>query len=277
MVIFTHEGVFVENDGTFDIDKIFDCGQCFRFDKYENEWRGVALGKLLRVRAEPAGALLCGVGREEYEKYWRSYFDMDTDYSAINTYLARDEQVADALDYARGIRILRQDKWETLCSFIISQNNNIPRIKKIVASLCENFGDPLAENAYAFPSARTVLAAGEEGLAVIRSGFRAKYIVDAARRVECGDIDLDSIEKMDYAAAKANLMRIKGVGSKVADCALLFGCGFFDAFPRDVWIKRVIDKYYGDTFDESVFAPYGGIAQQYLFYRERYIAKPVNA
>ena len=277
MVFFTPDGAFIENDGTFDIDKIFDCGQCFRFDKYENEWRGVALGRSLCVRAQPGGALLCGVGREEYEKVWRGYFDMDTDYNAINAYLARDAQVADSLTFARGIRILRQDRWETLCSFIISQNNNIPRIKKIVASLCANFGERISEDVYAFPSAQTVLAAGEEGLAVIRSGFRAKYIIDAARQVESGDIDLGSIEKMDHGTAKAYLMRIKGVGSKVADCVLLFGYGFFDAFPRDVWIKRVIDKYYGDTFDESVFAPYGGIAQQYLFYRERYMSKPVNA
>ncbi len=277
MVFFTPEGAFIENRGDFDFDKIFDCGQCFRFEKEGDVWSGVACGRILRVRVTPEGGTLLGVGREEYEKIWRGYLDADTDYSAVNAVLARDAQVADALNYARGIRILRQEKWETLCSFIISQNNNIPRIKKIVASLCANFGEPLGQGAFAFPSAQTVGEAGEEGLAVIRSGFRARYIADAALRVASGDIDLEKIEKMEYSEAKEYLMRIKGVGNKVADCVLLFGYGFFDAFPKDVWIKRVIEKYYGDTFDESVFAPYGGIAQQYLFYRERYISSPVNA
>ena len=277
MIFFTPEGTFIENDGNFDFDKIFDCGQCFRFEKRGDVWQGVAFGSVLRVRVTPLGGTLLGVGREEFDSVWRGFFDVDTDYSVVNACLARDEQVADALNYARGIRILRQDKWETLCSFIISQNNNIPRIKKIVSALCANFGDRISENEYAFPSAKAVAPAGEEGLAVIRSGFRAKYIIDAAVRVANGDIDLAAVENMDYDAAKQYLMRIKGVGNKVADCVLLFGYGFFDAFPKDVWIKRVIEKYYGDSFDETVFAPYGGIAQQYLFYRERYISKPVNA
>ena len=277
MVFFTPEGAFIENDGYYDFDKIFDCGQCFRFEKTGDTWRGVAFGRVLRVRVTPEGGTLLGVGREEYESVWRGYFDAGTDYSAVNAVLARDGQVADALNYARGIRILRQDKWETLCSFIISQNNNIPRIKKIVSSLCANFGERIGESDFAFPTSDAVAHAGEEGLAVIRSGFRAKYIADAARRVESGDVDLGRIDTMDYEEAKEYLMRIKGVGNKVADCVLLFGYGFFDAFPKDVWIKRVIEKYYGDTFDESVFAPYGGIAQQYLFYRERYKTSPVNA
>ncbi len=276
MVFFTPEGTFIENGGTFDFDKIFDCGQCFRFEKYGDEWRGAAFGRVLKVKVSDRGGLLIGVDKAEFDSVWRGYFDLDTDYEKVNAVLSRDPQVADALNYARGIRILRQDKWETLCSFIISQNNNIPRIKKIVSSLCENFGDPIGDGFYSFPSAQTVLGAGEEALGVIRSGFRAKYIIDAARRVTCGDIDLGSIEKMGYDEAKAYLMRIKGVGSKVADCVLLFGYGFFDAFPKDVWIYRVIDKYYGDSFDETAFAPYGGIAQQYLFYRERY-KTPVNA
>ncbi|MBP5755883.1 MAG: 8-oxoguanine DNA glycosylase, N-terminal domain-containing protein, partial [Clostridia bacterium] len=135
MVFFTPEGAFIENDGYYDFGKIFDCGQCFRFEKTGDTWRGVAFGRVLRVRVTPEGGTLLGVGREEYESVWRGYFDAGTDYSVVNAVLARDGQVADALSYARGIRILRQDKWETLCSFIISQNNNIPRIKKIVSSL----------------------------------------------------------------------------------------------------------------------------------------------
>ena len=176
--------------------------------------------------------------------------------------------VRNALNSAKGIRILRQDRWETLCSFIISQNNNIPRIKGIIGRLCEAFGERI-DGGYAFPSADRIASLTEEQLAPIRSGFRARYILDAARRVTDGRTDLDAVSAMIYDDAKKYLMQIKGVGNKVADCVLLFGYGFFDAFPKDVWIKRVIEKYYGENFDESIFKPYGGIAQQYLFYSER--------
>ncbi|MEG1742550.1 MAG: DNA-3-methyladenine glycosylase 2 family protein, partial [Clostridia bacterium] len=193
-------------------------------------------------------------------------------YSKINEVLSHDTTVENAIKLARGIRILRQEKWETLCSFIISQNNNIPRIKGIINRFCELLGEK-TDGDYSFPTAEKTFAAGVEALAPIRAGFRARYIIDAAQKVLSKEVDLDQIEKMSYIDAKQTLMKIKGVGSKVSDCVLLFGYGFFDAFPKDVWIKRVIEKYYGDTFDESIFAPYGGIAQQYLFYYEREVSK----
>lgn len=272
MVFFKDGSTYIEKDGLFDPIKTFDCGQCFRFENENGVIKGIAHGRTLCVKENEKYVILENVGSDEFEKVWKDYFDLGRDYGRINDCLSRDEQVRDALKFAKGIRILRQDKWETLCSFIISQNNNIPRIKKIVSSLCENFGSRI-ENGFAFPDAKMVLAAGVDGLAVIRSGFRAKYIIDAASKVVSGEVDLESIASLTYDEAKEKLMTIKGVGNKVADCVLLFGCGFFDAFPKDVWIKRVIEKYYGDSFDEAVFRPYGGVAQQYLFYRERWMTE----
>lgn len=268
MILFKDNNVYIENDGTFDVEKIFTCGQCFRFEGKNQDFSGVAMGRSLHVFSKDNYVVLENVSEDEFQSRWKSYFDLDRDYNEINECLSVEKTIKEAMEISRGIRILRQDKWEALCSFIISQNNNIPRIKKIIASLCENFGDKNGD-CYTFPTAAKLAAAGIDGLAVIRSGFRAKYIIDAANKVSQGGIDLDRIDSMAYEEAKAYLMQIKGVGNKVADCVLLFAYGFFTAFPKDVWIKRVIEKYYGDDFDESIFSPYGGIAQQYLFYMER--------
>ncbi|CDD03188.1 MAG: DNA-3-methyladenine glycosylase [Ruminococcus sp.] len=267
-ISFSNGNTYISRDGLFEPSKTFDCGQCFRFERCEGGWQGIAMGRLLMVLDGGDMIALVGVDEPEYRRIWESYFDLDRDYGEINAALSRDAVVRNALNSAKGIRILRQDRWETLCSFIISQNNNIPRIKGIIGRLCEAFGDRI-DGGYAFPSADRIASLTEEQLAPIRSGFRARYILDAARRVTDGSTDLDAVSAMSYDDAKKYLMQIKGVGNKVADCVLLFGYGFFDAFPKDVWIKRVIEKYYGENFDESIFKPYGGIAQQYLFYSER--------
>lgn len=267
-ISFSNGNTYISRDGLFEPSKTFDCGQCFRFERCEGGWQGIAMGRLLMVLDGGDMIALVGVDEPEYRRIWESYFDLDRDYGEINAALSRDAVVRNALNSAKGIRILRQDRWETLCSFIISQNNNIPRIKGIIGRLCEAFGERI-DGGYAFPSADRIASLTEEQLAPIRSGFRARYILDAARRVTDGRTDLDAVSAMSYDDAKKYLMQIKGVGNKVADCVLLFGYGFFDAFPKDVWIKRVIEKYYGENFDESIFKPYGGIAQQYLFYSER--------
>jgi len=209
--------------------------------------------------------------KDEFEKIWLGYFDLDRDYESVITELSFDEQFCLASEQACGIRIFRQDGWETLCSFIISQNNNIPRIKKIISALCGLLGEPISTGVNAFPTAESILSAGVEGLAPIKSGFRAKYLIDAAEKVVNGTVNLNELGRMDYKEAKETLMRIKGVGEKVSDCALLFGFGFHQAFPKDVWVKRVLDKYYGSDFDPNYFGENAGIAQQYLFYYERNI------
>ena len=161
----------------------------------------------------------------------------------------------------------------------MSQNNNIPRIKKIIAALSEEYGEKFeyksgdgeSKTFYSFPTAEALARAGEEALYALRTGFRAKYIYDAARKVAEGELDLGSIAKLPTSEAAAELMKIKGVGLKVASCVLLFGFGRTEAFPVDVWVRRVLDKYYPDGLDTTALGRYAGIAQQYLFYYERYI------
>lgn len=270
-IIFEKDKVIIKNEKFFSLDQTLDCGQCFRFDRNaDGVWQGIAHGKKLACyTAEEDTVLLCS--KEEYLSVWEEFFDLKRDYSAVAASLAHDTEAYSAAEIGRGIRILKQDKWETLISFIISQNNNIPRIKKIIGTLCERLGEPIEGGGYSFPTAEKILLAGEEGLAPIKAGFRAKYILDAAQRVYSGDIDLEGITSLSYDQAEAELMRIKGVGKKVASCVLLFGYGFLSAFPVDVWVKRVIEKYYDADFDPASLGEYAGIAQQYLFYRERYL------
>ena len=255
-----------------DLTQVFECGQCFRFSPYKNGYHGVAYGKYIEVFVEN-GKVVSNVD----DDFITDFLDLKRDYAAIGNALSEDIVIKNALEYSSGIRILKQDPWETLCSFIISQNNNIPRIKKIIASLCDNYGDEIeGTDMKSFPSAQKVAALTKEEIDVIRSGFRGKYISDAATRVANGEINLDTVRKMCYYDAKRELKKIKGVGDKVADCVLLFGLGFYEAFPIDVWVKRVLEKYYSDPekpFSPEKFGKYAGIAQQYLFYYERSINK----
>ncbi len=265
-----------EADSFFEPDKIFNCGQSFRFEKTGGSaYEGVAFGKYLRIeKHSDSRVLLYGADRDDFESTWRGFLDIDTDYAAVTRILCeKSEILRAAADIAAGIRILRQDPWEALCSFIISQNNNIPRIKKIIETLSRAYGDkiysPDGREFYSFPTAQRLFEAGEEEIFSFKTGFRARYIYDAAKKVTLGDIDLKAIYAMDTAAAAEYLKAIKGVGDKVAACVLLFAYHKTDSFPIDVWVKRIIKKY----FDGAVpnFGEYAGIAQQYLFYYERYI------
>lgn len=254
----------------FGLARTLSCGQCFRFTPLsDGEWEGVARNKYITLRQDGAFLTVNGVKSEAEAQEWAKYFDLERDYSAILEGFSSDSQLCDAVKCGRGIRILAQEPWEALCSFIISQNNNIPRIMKIVSSLCALYGDDLGGGHYSFPDAGTIAQAGAEGLAPIRAGFRAKYIADAARKVSDGEISFDMIYRSTPDKAAAELKKIYGVGDKVAACTLLYGFGMLNVFPVDVWVKRVIAKYYGDSFDVSRFSPYAGIAQQYLFFRER--------
>ena len=284
-----------EADGVsdFDPEQIFDCGQCFRWQKAEDGfWEGiVGCGlngrravlvfddeqKLLQVYEAAlnrsgadyhASRELEQAGKDPgkafagTERFWREYFDLDKDYGAIKTYLADgDATMAKAIEFGRGIRILKQDKWETIVSFIISQNNNIPRIKKCIDSVAKLCGGPGGS----LPEAKDLAKLEEEDLAPCRLGYRAKYLIKAARQV----VEDGLPENNDQ------LRCLCGVGPKVANCIELFGLGNADSFPIDVWMKRVMNELYGipetdvkamQEYAAEHFAPYGGIAQQYLFY-----------
>lgn len=254
---------------SFDLAATLDCGQAFRFELCEDgTWRGVVQGKYLCLHQEYNKLILHDTDFEEFESVWRNYFDLDRDYTYIKEVLCEDKTLKNACDLAGGIRVLKQDPWECLCSFIISQNNNIPRIKGIINRLCESFGEPVGEGLYSFPTAERIASLSLEELAPLRAGFRAKYILDAARRVASGEINFKKLQKMKTDAARDELMKIYGVGEKVADCVLLFGLGRVEVIPKDVWIKRVLSELYGGALPDYA-APYAGIAQQFLFHYAR--------
>jgi len=264
--------------GHFSVTKTFDCGQCFRFDpvsdtKHETEFSGVAYGRRISFAEERGKLYIYGAREDDFNNIWCRYLGLDTDYDEINRdILSRSDSPAlrDAVEYGQGIRILRQEPWEAICSFIISQNNNIPRIKKIIAAMSEKYGESLGGGNYAFPTAKALNTAGESEIFALKTGFRAKYIADAAARVCDGRLDLDTLDGDTDECAK-KLCEVKGIGPKVALCSLLFGFGKLDAFPVDVWIRRVMEKYFREGFTPAELGPYAGIAQQYLFYYERYI------
>ena len=263
-----------ENPGHFDLSETFECGQYLNFAKIgENDFETVAFGKYLRAYQKD-GKIYLETNPEDFENIWRKFFDLDRDYKKIFETLRRDEIIKKASDFCPGIRILRQDPFECLISFIISQNNNIPRIKKITARLCENFGDKIIYNKdkifYAFPRPDKLANLTLDDLDVIKSGFRAKYILDAVKKINSGEINLDLIYDLNTDDGAEYLKQIKGVGDKVAACVLLFAYNKLDAFPVDVWIKKVLAKYYPGDFDyKNTFGEYAGVANAYLFYYER--------
>lgn len=259
----------------FDLDEILDCGQCFRWEKENKEigypanggeyaYSGIAFGRLLRISQNGGTVIFHNTTLADFEKIWMDYFDLRRDYSAIKELLSKEETLEKAVGYAGGIRVLRQEPWEALCTFILSQNNNIPRIKGLVSRLCQFFGDE-TEGGRAFPSAGRIASLSEEDLAPVRAGFRAKYILDAARNVSSGRVDLNLLYEAPVEYARESLQKIHGVGPKVAECTLLYGCARVECFPVDVWIRRVLSEFYPDGFPEE-FAPVAGIAQQYLFH-----------
>lgn len=239
------------------LDDVLDTGQAFRWDKIsENRYRGSSLDHELEIYGENGVFTLKNTTESEFLNVWYDYFDLGTDYSKLRELYSADSALKSACGFSKGIRLLRQDFWEALVSFIFSSNNNITRIKGIIARLAEHYGH--------FPTPAELSLETPESLGYLRSGFRAKYIVDAAQKVACGEVDLEQIKKLPYEAAKAELMKIKGVGPKVADCVLLCGAYKTEAFPVDVWIKRVMAEYYQNGFPEEFYET-RGIAQLYLF------------
>ncbi len=263
------EGLLITGIKCFDLDLTLHCGQAFRWEKNENGWHhGVAFGKVLDIGQTGQGLLLSGTSITDFEQIWRSYFDLDRDYAQLCSRFCTDAGLKTAVEQFPGIRILRQEPWETLCSFIISQNNNIPRIKGIIARLCETFGDPLGQNDFTFPGAEKIAKLTVQDLAPLRAGFRARYILDAAQKVASGEVKLTELDNAPLDEARQELTKITGVGAKVAECTLLYGCGRVEAFPVDVWVKRLMEELYPQGLPECANGSQG-IAQQYLFHWRR--------
>ena len=273
--------VTVDGVNDFMLSQILECGQCFHFDKLDEEvYEVVAFGKAVKMEQTDKMLRIYGSSMEDYETIWKSYLDMDNDYGLIKqSVIKADGALKTAVDEKSGIRILNQDFFETLISFIISQNKNIPQIKQCVKNISHRFGDEVigynGEAFYVFPDVKKLHDVTEDELRECKVGFRAPYIKNATEAVYSGTVTKEKLDSLDIAQARELLMTIKGVGEKVANCVLLFGLGRREAFPVDVWMKRIMEQMYFDgkdtkkqdieAFAVEKFGDIGGYAQQYLF------------
>lgn len=262
----------VTSKDLYDLEKTFNCGQCFRWDIYEEGFRGFAGEYSCYVYRENNDIIVKSfTDIDDYEKfaeYMYHYLALDMDYANIKQEFSKDETMKKAIEFADGIHVLNQPFFETLITFIISQNNNIPRIKKIVDAMAQTYGTKVGEM-YAFPTAQQLKDITIEEYNELRMGFRSKYVFDAVNKIISGEISEDEIKTMSYEDAKKYLMKIKGVGPKVADCVLLFSCEKYESFPKDVWINRALEQMFPDGIPECIKG-LEGIAQQYIFHYARF-------
>lgn len=280
-IIQEENNIILEETADFHLGQTLECGQCFHFKKLgDNEYGLSAFGKLLHIEQTKDSVILYNTTEEEYRKIWEEYFDLNRDYSEIKrTLLLADRKLGDAIHSMWGVRLLKQDFFETLISFIISQNKQIPHIKQIVAGISREYGTFLGEikgeSFYSFPDCHTLKTVGEEELRRLKTGFRAPYICDAAKRVGDGILTEEMLRSSEASEVMNRLMEIRGVGEKVASCVMLFGLGIREEFPVDVWVKRIMEELYfhKDTSRKEIrakamelYGSYGGYAQQYLFY-----------
>ena len=258
-----------ENIHPFDLTQTLDCGQSFRWVENEDgSFTGVVKDIVANVSYNN-DTLTIESDSDLDKDMWSNYFDLELDYGKIKDDLSKMHPVlSEASAYAGGIRILNQEPFEALITFIISQNNNISRIKGIVERLCENFGEKIDDTHYTFPTAEKLSKLSPDDLAPIRAGFRHRYIIDAAQKIASGEIDLEVLREKEYFEAQKELMKITGVGVKVADCVLLYGLHRLESFPLDVWMKRALSVLF-EGYKGDEFGPYGGIAQQYIFHYSR--------
>lgn len=266
---FSENSVKILNTVNFDLSQTFGCGQCFRWDKFENKFFGTVLGEFVSLTQNGTTVTIENMNEKKFDLIWKDYFDLESNYESMAERFVGINPVLDkAICECSGIRILKQDPWETLCSFIISQNNNIPRIKKIVNSLCVKFGENITDKVFAFPKPEVLAACTEKDLASVRAGFRARYIIDAAKKVSGGTLDFSELIKMSPEEATRALMQIIGVGPKIAECVRLYGLHDFRAFPIDIWMQKIMEKLFPGK-PSNIFGDFRGLAQQYLYHYVR--------
>lgn len=263
---------FVVKD--FNIQQIAESGQCFRWNKIgELKYRGIIGQNVCEIEQIGNEVEVLGISEEEFKRY----FDIFRDYGKIKNFYSDDDILKEAIRCGGGIRILNQDKFEVLISFIISANNNIPRIKKSVEAISRRFGKNIRDDFFAFPTPAQLIMASEDDLRECGVGFRARYIYKTCRDILNG-FDLEEVSKLPLNECKKELMKLIGVGAKVADCIMLFSMQKVDAFPIDVWIKRIMEELYikkeaslkeVEQYSMKRFSTYAGVAQQYLFFYAR--------
>lgn len=263
------QDIIISNYNNFDIVKTFECGQCFRWNQNpDGSFAGIIDRSVITVYQQNDKIIFKNLNINKHYDKIKKYFDLERNYEKINHDISNLYFIGDACKYSRGIRILKQEPFETLISFIISQNNNIPRIKKIINRLCEKFGKKISNEYYSFPTIEDLSNISIDDLSELKCGFRDKYIIDAINKIKNQEIILNDIYNMDVETARKKLMEIKGVGNKVADCVLLYGFSKTDCFPTDTWIKKTMATFFKNGLPK-VKKEYLGIIQQYIFYYVR--------
>lgn len=278
----------LENVTSFEPIHIFDCGQCFRWNKEEDgSYTGVFNNNVLNVKKDGNNVIFEGICEGDIEEVITDYFDLNTDYEQIKETLSNiDEYLKTSIEYGKGIRILNQDLWETIISFIISANNNIPRIKGIIERISKKYGNKIIykeKEYYTFPDMNALGQASVEDLRALGLGFRDKRIYETTRMFLDKEITLEELEnEQNVETLREKLLTLSGVGGKVADCIMLFSLKKFSVFPIDVWVRRVMNELYIKEEDENKvsktliqnlakekYSDLAGLAQQYLFYWKR--------
>ena len=279
----------IKNCNTFELKDIFECGQCFRFNKQEDEsYTGVVGNNVINVKKIDNEIHIKSVGQDNLEELVVNYFDLNRNYEQIKDKLSKiDENMQKSISYGKGIRILNQDLWETIISFIISANNNIPRIKGIIDRMSERYGKKIifeGKEYYTFPTIDELSKASVEDLRALGLGFRDVRVYETTKMIKNKEVDLEQLKnEKDFNKVRNTLLTRPGVGPKVADCILLFSTlKRWEAFPIDVWVRRVMNELYIKNPDETKvkkeeiekiayekFGNLAGIAQQYLFYWKR--------
>ncbi|KEI95303.1 8-oxoguanine DNA glycosylase [Clostridium botulinum A2B7 92] len=285
-------GIVIKDVRNFELAHIFECGQCFRWYKTEEgSYIGVVYGKVIEVEKANNDVILHNATEEDFKNIWAEYFDLYRDYSEIKNILSKDEILAKSVEFGHGIRLLKQDPFEIIVSFIISANNRIPMIKKAIKNISERWGDPIEYKGniyYSFPTVEQLKDATEDELKACSVGFRAKYIKDTVNKIyqnsieECEqyekEYDMLWIKNQQDDICHKMLQNYSGIGAKVADCVMLFSMEKYSAFPVDVWVKRAMQYFYlaPDVslkkirdFGREKFGELSGFAQQYLFYYAR--------
>ncbi len=255
----------------YNLDETFLCGQAFRWDKYKDGFSGFINKTLCYVYFDNSNLIVeplvvCN-DLNSFAKKCEKFLSLDIDYKMLKERFSKNEIMKKSISYAPGIRVLNQDFFETLLTFIISQNNNIPRIKKIVDELSKNYGEKVGDF-YSFPTAESLKNISIEEYAQLKMGFRAKYIFDAVQKINDGEIKEETLLSLSYEDAQTELIKIKGVGPKVADCVLLFSLEKYESFPKDVWINRALEQMFPNGLPKEIKG-YEGIAQQYIFHYAR--------
>ncbi|MGG5462974.1 DNA-3-methyladenine glycosylase family protein [Clostridium sp. B9] len=301
-VVFEEGKVILKDTQNFNIKQTFECGQCFRWERTESgSYIGVAFGRVIEVAQEGNDVIIYNTNKEDFENIWMDYFDLERDYSKVKEALSWDDTLKSAVEYGYGIRILNQEPFELVISFIISARNSIPVIAKTIKKISERWGKAIeykGNTYYAFPSVESLAKATVDEIRETGASFRSKYIFDTTQNIYKCDLakagkleaseeeieevlakyDLEKIMAMDADLCHKGLQEFMGVGAKVADCIMLFSMKKSSAFPVDVWVKRAMMHFYGADdaslnkiriFARERFGEYSGFAQQYLFYYAR--------